>query len=118
MNHRTSARFWRCYRGLPKEIRDLADRNYANLKADPSHGSLHFKKIGELWSARVGLHYRALATESGDDLVWFWLGPHAEYDKLVGRKPANPYQPTPRQERSSSPSGRPKPKRRKAKRDR
>ena len=75
--------------GLPKDIRDLADRNYAHLKVDPSHGSLHFKKIGELWSARVGLHYRALATESGSDLVWFWIGPHAEYDKLVGRKPAN-----------------------------
>jgi hypothetical protein len=74
---------------LPKDIRDLADRNYATLKVDPSHRSLHFKKIGKLWSARVGLHYRTLATDSGGDLVWFWIGPHAEYDKLVGRKPAN-----------------------------
>jgi hypothetical protein len=89
VNHRTNARFWRCYRGLPKDIRDLADRNYATLKVDPSHGSLHFKRIGELWSARVGLHYRALATESGSDVVWFWIGPHAEYDRVVGRKPAN-----------------------------
>jgi len=89
VTHHANARFWRCYRGLPKDIRDLADRNYATLKADPSHRSLHFKKIGELWSARVGLHYRALATESDGDLVWFWIGPHAEYDKLVGRKPAN-----------------------------
>jgi hypothetical protein len=37
----------------------------------------------------VGLHYRALATESDGDLVWFWIGPHGEYDTLVGRKPAN-----------------------------
>jgi hypothetical protein len=37
----------------------------------------------------VGLHYRALATEVEDALVWFWIGTHAEYDKLVGRKPAN-----------------------------
>jgi hypothetical protein len=48
------------------------------------------REIGDVWSARIGLHYRALATESGSDLVWFWIGPHAEYDKLVGRKPANP----------------------------
>jgi hypothetical protein len=89
VNHRTNARFWRCYRRLPKDIRDLADRNYATLKVDSNHRALHFKKIGELWSARVGLHYRALATESESDLVWFWIGPHAEYDKLVGRKPAN-----------------------------
>ena len=107
MNHRTNARFWRCYRALPKDIRDLADRNYASLKVDPSHGSLHFKKIGELWSARVGLHYRALATESGSDLVWFWIGSHAEYDRLVGRKPANQaLQPTSRARQKPKPKQR------------
>jgi hypothetical protein len=74
---------------LPAEIRELADRNYEILTSNPNHGSLHFKKIGVLWSVRVGLHYRALATEVGDDLVWFWIGSHAEYDKLLGRKPAN-----------------------------
>jgi len=74
---------------LPKEVRDLADRNYGLLKADPSHRSLHFKKVGALWSVRIGLHYRALATEAEGDLVWFWIGSHAEYDKLVGRRPAN-----------------------------
>ena len=106
MIHHTNARFWRCYQGLPKEIRDLADRNYALLKSDQSHNSLQFKKVGPLWSVRVGLHYRALATEAADDLVWFWIGSHAEYDRLVGRKPANPYQPSPRQAPRSSPSGR------------
>ncbi len=89
MKHHANPRFWRCYQGLPKEIRDLADRNYALLKSDSTHGSLHFKKVGSLWSVRVGLHYRALATEVGSDLVWFWIGSHAEYDTLVGRKPAN-----------------------------
>lgn len=89
MTHHANPRFWRCYRALPTEIRALADRNYAILKSNPSHGSLSFKKIGVLWSVRVGLHYRALATEVGDDLVWFWIGSHAEYDKLLGRKPAN-----------------------------
>ena len=90
MSHRTNARFWRCYRGLPKEVRDLADRNYQVLKVDSAHRSLQFKKIGELWSARVGLHYRALATKVGEDHVWFWIGSHAEYDKLTGRKSAKP----------------------------
>ena len=97
MNRRTNARFWRCYRELPKDIRDLADRNYAILRTDPNHRSLHFKKIGDVWSARVGLHYRALATEAESELIWFWIGSHADYDKLVGRKPANPaLQPTSR----------------------
>ena len=84
MNHRTNARFWRCYRELPKETRDLADRNYAILKADPSHRSLHLKKIGEVWSARVGLHHRALATESDTDLVWFWIRTACGYARRAG----------------------------------
>ncbi len=61
MKHHTNPRFWRCYQGLPKEIRDLADRNHAVLKSDPAHSSLHFKKIGPLWSVRVGLHYRLVS---------------------------------------------------------
>ncbi len=111
MKHHANPRFWRSYLGLPKETRDLADRNYTLLKADPNHRSLHFKKVGVLWSVRVGLHYRALATEADGDLVWFWIGSHADYDKLVGRKPAA-LQPTSRarkqaksKRRSSAPRG-------------
>lgn len=52
MSHHTNARFWRCYQGLPKEIRDLADRNYALLKSDQSHNSLQFKKVGSLAERR------------------------------------------------------------------
>lgn len=88
MNHRASPRFWRCYRGLPKDVRSLADKGYALLKTSPGHPLLHFKKVGQFWSARVGLHYRALAVESGEELAWFWIGSHADYDKLVGQKPA------------------------------
>jgi hypothetical protein len=84
MRHRANPRFWACYHALPAEVQQLADRCYAQLRQDPHHPSLHFKKIGRLWSVRVGLHYRALAIESGPDLVWFWIGTHAEYDRLLG----------------------------------
>jgi hypothetical protein len=89
VTHVATARFWRCYRKLPEEVRRLADRNFALLKTDPSHRSLQLKHLGQFWAARIGLHYRALAVEAASDLVWFWIGSHAEYDKLVGRKPAN-----------------------------
>lgn len=85
MRHRATPRFWQCYRALSLEVQRLADRCYEQLRADPHHPSLHFKKIGRLWSIRVGLHYRALALEDMGDLVWFWIGTHAEYDQLVGR---------------------------------
>jgi hypothetical protein len=89
VKHYAAPRFWRCYRKLPREIRHLADRCFALLKSDSAHRSLQFKKIGPLWSARVGLHYRSLGIEAASDVVWFWIGSHDEYDKLVGRKPAD-----------------------------
>jgi len=84
MKHRASRRFWRCYQALPVEVRRLADQGYELLKRDARHPSLSLKKVGRFWSVRVGLHYRALAVENGSDLVWFWIGSHAEYDKLLG----------------------------------
>jgi hypothetical protein len=72
------------YQALPPDVRDLADKNFSLLKADLRHPSLHFKKIGELWSARVGDHYRALGTDVEGGICWMWIGTHAEYDKLVG----------------------------------
>jgi hypothetical protein len=84
LRHFASARFWTLYQALPKEVRLLADKNYDLLKADPRHPSLHFKRIGSVWSARVGAHYRVLGHDVPDGIQWFWIGTHAEYDKLVG----------------------------------
>ncbi len=83
MNHRATPRFWACYRQLPEEIQRLADRAYEFLRGDPRHPSLHLKKVGALWSVRVGLHYRALAVEDDADFIWVWIGPHDKYDRLV-----------------------------------
>ena len=86
MNHRTLPRFWQLYRLLPKEIQELADKNFELLQADPFHPSLHLKKVGkskQLWSVRVGARYRALGMDRTDTIVWFWIGSHAEYDKLL-----------------------------------
>jgi hypothetical protein len=84
MAHHASSAFWKAYKALPKDIRTIADKNYELLKADPRHPSLHFKKVGDYWSARVGAGHRALAAEADDGLVWFWIGTHADYNKLLG----------------------------------
>ncbi len=84
MNHHASPDFWSCYRSLPAEVQALADKCFALLKSDPRHPSLHVKKVGRFWSVRVGRHYRAVGVETGDGLMWFWIGSHAEYDQLVG----------------------------------
>jgi hypothetical protein len=81
--HETTAHFWVCYAKLPSEVQKLADKNFNLLKINPNHASLQFKKVGKLWSARVGIHYRALATPIQDGFLWIWIGTHAEYDKLI-----------------------------------
>lgn len=85
MIHFTSSRFWKCYEDLPAEIQALADKQFSLLQKDPTHPSLHFKKVGKYWSARVNADMRALALESGNDLVWFWIGGHGEYDRIIRR---------------------------------
>ena len=83
MRHLASSEFWRCYDRLPPPIRELADKNFALLKQDPQHPSLHLKKVGRFWSVRVGLRYRALATDIDGGLLWFWIGSHSDYDALI-----------------------------------
>ena len=87
MKHRATPKFWKFHGLLPTDIQKLADENFQLLKHDPRYPSLHFKKVGRMWSARVGIHYRAVATEDGSDMVWFWIGHHSEYDRLIGRSP-------------------------------
>jgi len=41
------------------------------------------KKVGRFWLVRIGLHDRALAIEFEAQLAWFWIGTHAEYDRLL-----------------------------------
>ena len=76
------ATFWSRYDALPKDVRVLADKRFALAKADRTHPSLHFKKLGKVWSAWVGAHYRALALEVEGGYLWVWIGTRAEYDKL------------------------------------
>ena len=81
--HRTTDRFWKCFEKLPSYVQDLAEDNFELLKNDSKHPSLHFKKVGKFWSVRIGLFYRALAYEDGDDLIWVWVGTHDEYMRLI-----------------------------------
>ncbi|MCC6868560.1 MAG: hypothetical protein IT522_07030 [Burkholderiales bacterium] len=84
MNHYASPEFWVLYRALPADVRALADKSFALLKADSRHPSLRLKRIEHFQSVRVGLYYRALGVAVEDGISWFWIGTHAEYDKIVG----------------------------------
>ena len=82
--HRTTTRFWECFESLPEAAQRAARRNFERLKQNRAHPSLHFKKVGKLWSARAGLDHRAVAVGDGPDLVRVWIGGHDEYERLIG----------------------------------
>jgi hypothetical protein len=69
---------------MPVHVRAIADKNFALHKVEPQHPSLCFKKIGTVWSARVGDRYRALGHDVDGGINWFWIGTHSDYDKLIG----------------------------------
>lgn len=83
MKSSTTPSFRSRLRELPREIRQLAHKNFKLWLRDPQHPSLHFKKVGRVWSARVGRDYRALALIVEDHAEWFWIGPHDEYERLL-----------------------------------
>ena len=88
MRSRRTARFKSLFDDLPAEVQLSARRAYALFERDPSHPSLQLKHLRanrQTYSARVGLGYRALGTRFDDTLVWYWIGPHAEYDRLISR---------------------------------
>lgn len=81
--HRTTDRFWECYKKLPEAVQRISRKNFELLETDSSHPSLHFKKVGAFWSVRIGLNYRAIAIEDGEDFIWVWIGTHDEYERMI-----------------------------------
>lgn len=83
MKHFASPDFWICFEALPDAVQELARRNYELLKENSLQPSLHFKKINNYRSVRIGLHYRALGVDVQGGILWFWIGKHTDYDKLL-----------------------------------
>lgn len=76
-------KFRKHYAKLPKDVKAQARRAYRLFKQDPYHNSLQFKRIDPVdpvFSVRIGLDYRAWGVKQGDVIIWYWIGPHAEYD--------------------------------------
>ena len=87
MRSRATPRFWAAYRELPPDIQNLARKSYRLFRENPKHPGLQFKRVHDrepVYATRVTLDYRAVGLQRGDEIVWFWIGNHAEYDRLLG----------------------------------
>jgi hypothetical protein len=83
MKHFASHHFWTAYEKLPSLIQASADKNFALLKADDRHPSLHLKKVGRFWSVRAGHGYRAKGVDADEGIIWIWIGAHDEYERQI-----------------------------------
>ena len=86
MNSRITTQFRQAFGNLPKKVQDQTREAYRLFKRDVNHPSLRFKKVHPtlpIYSARVSKNYRAVGQLEGDTLIWFWVGSHTEYDRLL-----------------------------------
>ncbi len=88
MNSFLMPQFLVLYRALPEEVRQQARQAYALFQQDPHHRSLRFRQVHPnrpIFSVRVGLHYRVVGIREDNDIFWFWIGSHAQYDHLLSQ---------------------------------
>ena len=86
MISKTTERFWKCYADIPLTVRKQAKEAYKQFLEDPYYPSLHFKQIHStrpIFSVRITINYRAIGIIQGEEIVWFWIGSHADYNNLL-----------------------------------
>jgi mRNA-degrading endonuclease RelE of RelBE toxin-antitoxin system len=85
---RTTVQFRKSLANLPQRIQEQTRAAYRQFKENPSHPSLRFKKVHPelpIYSVRVSKNYRVVGQLDGDTVIWFWIGSHTEYDKLLSQ---------------------------------
>jgi len=85
---RTTTNFRQAFADLPQQVKEQTRAAYRQFKQDPNHPSLRFKKVHPelpIYSARISKSYRAVGQLDGDTVIWFWVGSHAEYDRLLSQ---------------------------------
>jgi hypothetical protein len=86
VTHYADPAFWRAFDDLSPDIQKRARQNFELLKTNPRHPSLHFKQIKKYWSVRINQNARALAIPVDDGFLWFWIGNHQDYEKIISKK--------------------------------
>ena len=88
MKSRTTAQYRQAFAGLPAQVQEQARQAYRQFQENPAHPSLRFKRVHPelpIYSARISKNYRAVGQLDGDTVIWFWVGSHADYNKLLSQ---------------------------------
>jgi hypothetical protein len=88
MKSKTTREFRKAFARLPRRIQTEARDAFKVFLEDPQHPSLRFKRVHStrpIFSVRITIDYRALGVRDEDTMVWFWIGGHEDYDKLLSK---------------------------------
>ncbi len=88
MKSHTTSRFRKAYEHLPERIQHQAKEAYSLFKKNHRHPSLRYKKVHPkkpIYSVRISQSYRALGIQDGNEMIWFWIGSHEEYERMISR---------------------------------
>ncbi|MDI6793991.1 MAG: hypothetical protein QME81_14195 [bacterium] len=86
MKSQATPKFWKFYKRLSRSVQRGARKAYQIWKVNPNHPSLYFKRVDDeepIYSARVSDDYRVLGFLEGDTVIWYWIGNHDEYERLL-----------------------------------
>jgi mRNA-degrading endonuclease RelE of RelBE toxin-antitoxin system len=86
MKSRRTRKFRDALLKLPANVRHQAAAAYRRFRTNPYHPSLHFKKVHPtlpIYSARINDDYRVVGQVRDNGIVWFWIGKHEEYERLL-----------------------------------
>lgn len=85
MQSRTTKEFWKLFQLLPESVQQQARKAYELFQHNPNHPSLNFKPVAnQVYSVRISQKYRVLGRIEEDGvIVWFWIGDHEGYDKIL-----------------------------------
>jgi hypothetical protein len=84
----TTAEFRELLAAAPEVIQTKAQSAYRLWADNPAYPSLRFKKVHAtlpVYSVRIDLDWRAVGVLQGDTMVWFWIGSHGDYERLLAK---------------------------------
>ena len=83
---RGTKRFRQRLSRLPDDVRRQAGKAYELFSGDPRHPGLRFKRVHAtqpIYSVRIGIDYRAVGILAREEIIWFWIGSHSDYEDLL-----------------------------------
>lgn len=86
MKSHITVKFRKAFAELPADVRKQARQAYRLFIENPKHPSLRFKSIHStrpIYSVRIGRSYRAVGILEKEEIIWYWIGSHSDYDKLI-----------------------------------